>query len=508
MKAFLMHRDQDFDLKRKLPPNVEALTQDLELNVLLGAMARGDNFLFDIARRALLSSLTDPAAIVYRQHVLADCMEQSSIVREIYDLAVEAIAGEKKVWGWLSPSPDRILTRSVQVVELFVGVLKRLRSIADEHAGSFRSEGCVRFFAMLVRELDDEYFQAVEDHLTELKFRRGVLISAGLGKGNKGVRYMLRQPREHSWMARLSVTNRSDYSFRIPDRDENGFKALSELRDQGINLVANALAQSADHVLSFFRMLQSELAFYVGCLNLRERLTDKGEPTCFPVPVGLDTAALSATGLYDVCLTLNVETRVVGNDLSADNKRLVFITGANQGGKSTFLRAVGLAHLMMQCGMFVPAGWFRANVSAGVFTHYKREEDPSMQSGKLDEELSRMSDIADRIGPNCILLCNESFAATNEREGSEIARQVVRALVEAGVKVLFVTHLFDLAHGFYRQEIDTALFLRAERQADGRRTFRLVEGEPLPTSYGEDSYRRIFGTAVDAAPAVLPDMRP
>ena len=144
--------------------------------------------------------------------------------------------------------------------------------------------------------------------------------------------------------------------------------------------------------------------------------------------------------------------------------------------------------------MFVPADSFRANVVRGVFTHYKREEDASMTRGKLDEELSRMSEIADLISPCCLLLCNESFAATNEREGSEIARQVIRAMVEANVKVFFVTHLFDLADSLHRQQLETALFLRAERQADGRRTFRLSEGEPLPTSYGEDSYRRIFAT--------------
>jgi DNA mismatch repair ATPase MutS len=175
------------------------------------------------------------------------------------------------------------------------------------------------------------------------------------------------------------------------------------------------------------------------------------------------------------------------------------ITGANQGGKSTFLRSVGLAQLMMQSGMFVLAESYRANVCDGVFTHYSREEDATMESGKLDEELSRMSDIADRITPHCLLLCNESFAATNEREGSEIARQVVRAMIEAGIKVIFVTHLFDLAHGFYLQEMDTALFLRAEREPDGTRTFRLLEGEPLPTSYGEDSFRRIFGRETDPA---------
>ena len=101
------------------------------------------------------------------------------------------------------------------------------------------------------------------------------------------------------------------------------------------------------------------------------------------------------------------------------------ITGANQGGKSTFLRSVGVAQLMTQCGMFVGAQSLRVNVCDGVFTHYKREEDETMESGKLDEELARMSEIADHIGAGSVLLCNESFAATNEREGSQIARQVV-----------------------------------------------------------------------------------
>jgi DNA mismatch repair ATPase MutS len=46
------------------------------------------------------------------------------------------------------------------------------------------------------------------------------------------------------------------------------------------------------------------------------------------------------------------------------------------------------------------------------------------------EELQRMSEIANVIGPTSLLLCNESFASTNEREGSEIGRQVVSAMTE------------------------------------------------------------------------------
>jgi hypothetical protein len=65
---------------------------------------------------------------------------------------------------------------------------------------------------------------------------------------------------------------------------------------------------------------------------------------------------------------------------------------------------------------------------------------------------------------------NESFAGTNEREGSEIGRQVVSALLDAGITVFFVTHRFGFAKHFHRQQADSALFLRAERQPDGRRT--------------------------------------
>jgi hypothetical protein len=72
-----------------------------------------------------------------------------------------------------------------------------------------------------------------------------------------------------------------------------------------------------------------------------------------------------------------------------------------------------------------------------------------------------------------------------------------------GGRVFFVTHMYDLAHGCHAQGLDTALFLRAERQqSDGRRTFKLVEREPLPASYGEDSYRRIFGAGEATATAL------
>ena len=84
------------------------------------------------------------------------------------------------------------------------------------------------------------------------------------------------------------------------------------------------------------------------------------------------------------------------------------------------------------------------------------------------------------------------FAATNEREGSEIARQIVSAVLEGGRRVAFVSHQFAFTNAMYESRGDSTLFLRADRREDGRRTFRLTVGEPLATSFGEDVYREVF----------------
>lgn len=496
MKALLMHRERDFDLQQALPVNEKILTQDLELDTLFRAMADEDKFLLDVARRVVLSGLrNDVDTIRYRQAILRDCLKNPEVVGEIYGLAVEAIDKKKKQWlGIFSNYPGSILYSSIQLLQMFLTLLGQLRKIARQHAGRFESEGFRALFATIERELSDEYLARVRNHLTQLKFRDGVLVSAALGEGNEGTGYMLRQApaRKSNWLERILGKGPPAYFFHLHPRDEAGARALSELRDRGINLVANALAQSSDHVLSFFQTLRTELAFYVGCLNLHARLAAKGEPTCFPRSAAAGERRHRFGGLYDACLSLHLEQRVVGNTADADGRRLAIITGANQGGKSSFLRAIGLAQLMMQCGMFVAAESFEAELCTGLFTHYKREEDATMNRGKLDEELARLSEIADHLAPNSLLLFNESFAATNEREGSEIATQVVRALLEQGMKVFFVTHLYEFARGFFERKTDDAVFLRAERRADGTRTFRLVEAEPLETSYGEDLYRKIF----------------
>jgi DNA mismatch repair protein MutS len=187
MKVFLLYPDRDFDLSRELPPNAADLSQDLGLDIVFAAMAQGDQFLLDVARRVVLSGSDELDVILYRQEILRDCLKHPDIVRQIYSIPVEFLERKRKEWLWISPrhaGPSSILSGAQRMLEVSLDLLQKLRQIADEHAGAFTSRGFRRFFSMIEQELDDAYLATVAKHIQALRFPKGVLLSAQLGNGN------------------------------------------------------------------------------------------------------------------------------------------------------------------------------------------------------------------------------------------------------------------------------------------------------------------------------------
>ncbi|MFS6701110.1 hypothetical protein, partial [Staphylococcus aureus] len=126
--------------------------------------------------------------------ILRDAIANPQVVRRCYGLAAEAIQGKRKShWAFASNYPSSILHGAIDILTMFVDILRKLRGEADVQAGRFESRGFRSLFAMLQAEFTDAYLAQVSACLTTLKLDDGVLLSVQLGPSNEGRGYTLRE---------------------------------------------------------------------------------------------------------------------------------------------------------------------------------------------------------------------------------------------------------------------------------------------------------------------------
>ena len=495
MKVLLLNPERD-TLPQPAPYAAE-LEQDMGLHALIEAAGDGEELWRQSFREVLLSApYSDLQEALYRQNVLRDVIAKPDEVLELYQLAQQALETARRAhfgFSWRKPSSALYGARELTVSLL--SYLKKLRLYAKTKGGAFKSPAFTSFFERARQQLNDEFFASASALLAELSGQQGYWLSVALGAGLQGSGYKLRLPPRRAGLLGFLQGPRPKWLVTVADRDVAGARALADIRERGIAEAAAIVSGGAGSLLSFFENLRYQLAFYLAAANLRRELLSLGLPVCFPEPGSAGSGLLNASSLYEPGLALRTGGAVVGNDLAADAKSLLLISGANKGGKTTFLRALGVAQLMMQAGLFVAAKTFAAEVRQGIFSHFVQAEEEGLERGKFEEELARLSQLLKKLGPDSLLLLNETFSSTYEHEASEVASELLGALLKVGVRVYFVTHLFEFAGRECRQG-GRALCLRAERKPGGERTFRILPGAPEATSYAADLMERLMGDEI------------
>ncbi len=503
MKPYLLFERYEEDPYRKIP-NEKDLEEDLNLTAVFRAMAKNDDSVFRTVRRVILGSLSDVDTIGYRQDVLKDCLNNQAVTGRLHDIAENTMEEAAFYKQSTQPSFSRAVTVSYKLrnaaglAAVLVTGLETLGSATRNSAKKFNSKGLTTFCRQQETLFTGDFFTKVKKHISDLGFvSEGgkIIIGSSIGKGLKGTGHILRciSNREDRKCSRDESKSRQ--SGTIPLNNVSIANNAKEVEEAALVHILRFLNRFNESVLNFFEALHFEAGFYIGCINLYNTVKGLDAAVTFPIPDDAEKRNLSFEGLYDLSLLLGERKHPVSNDLNACDTCLYIITGANQGGKSTYLRSAGIAQLLMQCGMFVPASYFRANISEGIFTYFTREEDESMNSGKLEEELKRLDEIVGIACRNSLVIMNEPFATTTERDGSKIAQDVVTAFYELNVKTFVVTHLFEFAHLMFGLKLQKAVFLRAERSEEGCRTYYIKEGEPLITSYGDDLFNSVIGVS-------------
>lgn len=136
----------------------------------------------------------------------------------------------------------------------------------------------------------------------------------------------------------------------------------------------------------------------------------------------------------------------IPNDLFLDsNKKGLIITGANMGGKSTYMRQAAIIILLAHIGSHVPAIFAKIGKVDKIFTRIGSSDDLVNSASTFMLEMKEMSEILSKSTFNSFILVDEIGRGTNYFEGKALAFSIIRELVEVNEAFfLFSTHFYDL----------------------------------------------------------------
>ncbi|MDY4971240.1 MAG: DNA mismatch repair protein [Lachnospiraceae bacterium] len=273
-------------------------------------------------------------------------------------------------------------------------------------------------------------------------------------------------------------------------------RAMTSMLTRIVKKLKRELSRHVSVSTGTMSALLPELIYYIRWAEYVEKLQAKGFVLCKPQVLAADTGEMYASGLYNMKLAQSFMEKnedskgIVGNDLDfCSEHRLYILTGANRGGKTTITQAVGIAFLLAQGGIYVPAQSFAFSPADNIFTHYPADENQTMDLGRLGEESRRFREIFIQSTPKSLLLLNESFSTTSFEEGFYIARDVIRILLKLGVRTIFNTHMHKLAMEVDRLNEESsenkAASLVSKTEA-GKRSYRIEIAPPEGLSYARD----------------------
>lgn len=538
MKVCLLYEDVERDNRDKYY-DTPSIIKDLGLKSIFDAASKKliygrdghlvkaddpDQYLQETLKAVMMTPLYTWEEISFRQEMIKDCLEHEDLTRSLYEVSRDML----KRWSELGRVPSETfqqgnpaakLLNEILVLELFMNSLSRVKELLTE-ADDLKAKGFITLKKEFLEKYSEDREQYVKSVLEDIAFytesvsdgdeerktvtKPRIVLECGLEDGLKFSSMKLEEISSEKSKYYKPGSTMALFKDIVEARTPDSFSAVNDIRvaEQTkileitvVSYLADELKGFMEEFSTFFDRLKYQMGFYLASVQLVRQLERFELEWCYPTVC--DRNDLEFEELKECVMGMGIQAKVVGNTCSFEKKDLLIVTGANQGGKSTFLRSIGIAQVMLQCGLPVTARAFSSGLFPKIFVHFTRREDSEMNSGRLDEELGRMSKIIDEIGDDSLILLNESFATTTEKEGSVIAYDIIKALSEAGVRILTVTHLLSFARRIYeesKENEDIAIeFLTAERLDDGTRTFRMIRHEPELTSFGLDLYEEIVG---------------
>lgn len=196
----------------------------------------------------------------------------------------------------------------------------------------------------------------------------------------------------------------------------------------------------------------------------------------FPTVLDRDAHTVKLRGLYHPGLANAVANSI---DISPD-RNVVFLTGANMAGKSTFMKSLGIALYLGHMGFPVAAAKMEFSVLDGLYTTINLTDNLGMGASHFYAEVLRVKKVAGELnrGRNLLVIFDELFRGTNVKDAYEATIAITGAFATRRNSIFVIsTHIIE-AGEVLRQQHANIMFTFLPTRMEGMRPVYTYQLEP------------------------------
>lgn len=481
---------------------------------------------------------TDPEVINYRLDAVEDLLRFPKLSPQLHKTVTTILENHREELSDKS-SPDTFaaLSAKIEALDVFISAVESFCEYYEKEGKNASSEAFKRVFAYFLDIKASKDFTDLKSDMEELKAAfsqkvRCVTVAINFNEEMRPVSAGIVGLSENKATEKPSVFDRIFYRnakfadvnvknlhtrYMGDSKDPNEidrklFEELERVTSDYIGRLAHALDDYSCISYREIAAIDEQLSFLDKAAALVETAKSRDIAMCRPVILPMESRELHLKNAFDVSFfrsaaaadhTKKGSELVVGNDIDMDDSaRFWLLSGANNGGKTTFVRAVGICQLFAQCGIYVPAAECSISPVDFIYTHFPKEEEVGINSSRFTEEVKDLKKIADTISENSLLLMNESIQSTTPKECLDIAGEFVRIFTMLGARGVFATHLAELALRMddINSDPDNASkvdsLVACVESSTGERLYKIRRGMPGETSYASVIFDK-FGISAD-----------
>ncbi len=502
----------------------ETACNDLSLEYILSHVAKNE-YEKNLIKRMMTGLESRPEVIRYRSDIFDDFINFLSFKDKIRDSLdrLDYLKTLGRSFNDDSVAPIWQLINRLQELDVYIGCIEEIYSALKEI--DVRSDGLKQlkdYVASVYNDSGFEYLKAdIKELITETSQIQSITLGVNLDETMRpvevGIVSINKKRFDHSNAFANFIGFLSQLGGLLDGKSNGSFNGMSKIHSSGATGADNPLMQNlsremSDMLSANVKHLKSKLSqyvnisgysltrlipdfiFYIRWAEFCEQVIKSGLPMTKPQILDEGSGKLSAKGLYNLKLAIQIldgsQLDVVKNDFEFSKEHGIYImTGPNRGGKTTFTQAVGLIVLLAQNGLYVPCEALSLSPCDNIFTHFPADENQTVNLGRLGEESKRISEIFSLATENSLLLFNESLATTSFTEGLYIAKDVVKAMRSLGARTIFNTHMHELAMNLEKINAPDGKIKVASLVTgihEGRRSYKVYCAPPDGISYARD----------------------